>query len=541
MPGSSACGIASYDAAARSPSATAGQQRARRAGEDNVTELPHEQRIERAASDLAMDEFRVAGHRLVDALANFYESLPTRPVTRGETVRSLRALLPPRPLPEAGRPAPELLDEITPFLIEHSLHNGHPRFFGYITSSAAPLGALADLLASGINQNCGLRDLSPAANEIEMQAVQWLAELVGYPTPCGGIMVSGGNMANILALLAARHAKLGPDVRRDGLRNVPGRPRIYASQGTHTWLQKAVDVAGLGTDAVRWVATDRDQRIDPTGLPEAIARDRAAGDLPFLLIGTAGNVSTGAVDALDALAAIARQHGLWFHVDGAYGAPAACLPDAPAALKALALADSLALDPHKWLYAPIEVACTLVRNPDALRDAFSFRPPYYRLGDEADAGSVDYFEHGLQNTRGFRALKVWLGLQQAGRAGYEAQIRGNIALAARLAEIVRRTPGLEPGTRHLSIATFRYRPADSLDGPEWRGWLDELNRQLLVDLQRGGEAYLSNAVFDDGYFLRACIVNFRTRESDIDELVASVLRSGSAVEARLRPTRPTLR
>jgi glutamate/tyrosine decarboxylase-like PLP-dependent enzyme len=496
---------------------------------------------EHPASDLGTDEFREAGHRLVDALADFYQSLGTRRVTPGETVRALRELLPPRPLPEHGRPAAGLLAEITPFLIEHSLHNGHPRFFGYITSSAAPLGALADLLAAGINQNCGLRDLSPAANEIEMQSVQWLAELVGYPSPCGGIMVSGGNMANILALLAARHAKLGPDVRREGLRSARGRPRIYASTGTHTWLQKAVDVAGLGTEAVRWIAVDRDQRIDTTGLPEAIAADRAAGELPFLLIGTAGNVSTGAVDALDELAAISSEHGLWFHVDGAYGAPAACLAEAPAALKALDQADSLALDPHKWLYAPIEVACTLVRDPNALRDAFSFRPPYYRLGDEADLGSLDYFEHGLQNTRGFRALKVWLGLQQAGRAGYERQIRGNIALAVRLAELVRRTPRLETGTQHLSIATFRYRPADAGASPEWRTWLDELNRQLLVDLQRGGEAYLSNAVLDEGYFLRACIVNFRTRESNIDGLVASVLRCGQAVEARLRPTRPPSR
>jgi glutamate/tyrosine decarboxylase-like PLP-dependent enzyme len=506
-----------------------------------VTERPPEYRIERAASDLGTDEFREAGHRLVDALADFYRSLPARPVTPGETVRELRALLPARALPETGRPAAELLAEITPFLIEHSLHNGHPRFFGYITSSAAPLGALADLLASGINQNCGLRDLSPAANEIEMQAVQWLAELVGYPTPCGGIMVSGGNMANILALLAARHARLAFDMRRDGLLEAPGRPRIYASKGTHTWLQKAVDVAGLGTDAIRWIDTDRDQRIDTSGLSQSISKDRHAGDLPFLLIGTAGNVSTGAVDALDELAAIARKHELWFHVDGAYGAPAACLPEAPAALKALAQADSLALDPHKWLYAPIEVACTLVRNSNALRDAFSFRPPYYRLGDEADLGSVDYFEHGLQNTRGFRALKVWLGLQQAGLAGYQQQIRGNIGLAIRLAEVVRRTPGLEIGTQHLSMTTFRFRPADAGDSPEWRAWLDELNRQLVIDLQRSGEAYVSNAVLDGTYFLRACIVNFRTRASDIDGLVASVLRLGRVVEARLRPTRPSPR
>jgi glutamate/tyrosine decarboxylase-like PLP-dependent enzyme len=506
-----------------------------------VSERPPAYQIERAASDLGTDEFREAGHRLVDALADFYRTLPAHRVTPGESVDALRRLLPPRPLPETGRPAAELLAEITPLLIEHSLHNGHPRFFGYITSSAAPLGALADLLASGINQNCGLRDLSPAANEIEMQSVQWLAELVGYPTPCGGIMVSGGNMANILALLAARHARLAFDVRRDGLIRASGRPRVYASKGTHTWLQKAVDVAGLGTDAIRWIATDPDQRIDPGELPALIAKDRAAGDLPFLLIGTAGNVSTGAVDPLDELAAIARENQLWFHVDGAYGAPAACLDDAPPELRALAEADSLALDPHKWLFAPIEVACTLVRDPDALRDAFSFRPPYYRLGDDADRGSVDYFEHGLQNTRGFRALKVWLGLRQAGREGYARQIRRNIDLAARLDDIVRRTPELEAGSRHLSLATFRYRPVDAGDSAEWRAWLDELNRELLVLLQHSGEAYLSNAVLDAGYFLRACIVNFRTRESDIDALVACVLRLGREVAARLRPTEPRSR
>jgi glutamate/tyrosine decarboxylase-like PLP-dependent enzyme len=455
-------------------------------------------------------------------------------VTSGESAAALERLLPPGPLPTSGTPAAELLAGIVPILFDHSLHNGHPRFFGYITSSAAPLGALADLLAAGINANCGLRDLAPAANLIERQTLQWLAELVGFPTPCGGIMVSGGNMANILGFLAARHAQLDWDVRSEGLYPGAGRPRVYASRETHTWIQKAADLAGLGTDAIRWIATDARQRIDTDALARQIAADRDAGDLPLLVVGTAGNVSTGAVDPLDAIAAIARREQLWLHVDGAYGAPAACLPEAEPALKALALADSVALDPHKWLYAPIEAACTLVRDPDALRAAFSFRPPYYRL-DNNETGGIDYFEHGLQNTRSFRALKVWLCLRQAGRSGYEEQIRRDIGLARRLDERARITPDIEAGTHNLSLTTFRFRPDDADTTPGWERYLDRLNRALLIELQTGGEAYVSNAVLQDRYFLRACIVNFRTTDADVDALLDIVVRIGRAIDARERP------
>jgi aromatic-L-amino-acid decarboxylase len=489
---------------------------------------------------MSAEEFRQAGYRLVDALAEFYASLPERPVTRGESVDQLRRILAPAALPMEGRSGKELLEEITPLLFDHSLHNGHPRFFGYITSSAAPLGALADLLAAGINQNCGLRDLAPLANEIERQTIAWLAELIGFPVACGGIMVSGGNVANILALLAARHARLDRNLRRDGVAVGAGRPRVYGSRETHTWIQKAADIAGLGTDAIRWIATDAEQRMDPDALARKIGRDRDAGDLPFMIVGTAGNVSTGAIDPLPELAAVAREHGLWFHVDGAYGAPAACLPEAPDPLKALTLADSVALDPHKWLYAPLEAACTLVADPDALRNAFSFRPPYYRLGDEADAGGLDYFEHGLQNSRGFRALKVWLSLRQAGRRGYEQCIRADIDLARRLNARAEAEPEIEAGTRHLSISTFRYRPTDADSSAGWRQYLDGLNEALLIRLQKSGEAYLSNAVLDGRYFLRACIVNFRTRESDVDALIEIVLRHGRRLDADMRPAPESL-
>jgi aromatic-L-amino-acid decarboxylase len=489
-----------------------------------------------AAGEMDSAEFRRAGHWLIDALADFYESLPERPITPGESAADLGAILPPAPLPQEGCAGTDLLESITPLLFDHSLHNGHPRFFGYITSSAAPLGALADLLAAGINQNCGLRDLAPAANAIEIQAVAWLAELIGFPTPCGGLMVSGGNVANIVAFLAARRDRARWDIRREGLSASTGRPRVYASRETHTWIEKAADISGFGTDAIRWIATDAAQRLDTDALERALEQDRRAGDWPVLIVGTAGNVSTGAIDELETIAAIAREHEIWFHVDGAYGAPAACLPEAPKALESIALADSVALDPHKWLYAPIEAACTLVRDPEALRNAFRFRPDYYRLDDDSGGGGLDYFEHGLQNTRGFRALKVWLCLRQAGRLGYEQSIRKDIALARRLFERAKATDELEAGTCNLSITTLRYRPADAATTPAWNDYVDRLNQSLLIEIQKGGAAYLSNAVINDCYFLRACIVNFRTRESDIDALVELVVALGRKIDATLRPT-----
>ena len=493
-------------------------------------------RAERAALDMSAEEFRAAGHRLIDRLAEFYDSLRTRPVTRGETPDVIRGLVGRGTLPATGTSAVELLEEIVPLLCEHSLHNGHPRFLGYITSSAAPLGALADLLAAAVNPNVGKWDLAPVATEIEAQAVRWLAELVGYGAPCGGIMVSGGNMANILAFLAARHAKAPWDVRANGVGADPRRLVVYASRETHTWIQKAADLSGIGTSAIRWLAVDVEQRLQVTELERELHADRAAGCWPFLVVGTAGSVSTGAVDPLREIAAVARRHGLWFHVDGAYGAPAAALPEAPDDLKALALADSLALDPHKWLYTPLEAACIVVRDPAALMRAFSYRPRYYHLDVEGAEEMTNYFEHGLQNSRGFRALKVWLCLRQVGRRGYERMIRDDVALARRLFAAAGRHAELEARTLGLSIATFRYRPTAAHAGGEaWSKYLDELNTKLLGALEREGECFVSNAVIDGAQYLRACIVNFRTRIADVDALPELVASRGRRLDAELRP------
>jgi len=491
---------------------------------------------ETAPQDMSPAEFRKAGYELVDRIGDFLESLPTRPITAAQTPENVRKLIGTGGLPAQGRPAGELLNEAADILFNHSLHNGHPRFFGYITGSASPLGMLADLLAASVNPNMSIWDISPVASEIESQSIRWIAELIGYPAGGDGITVSGGNMANILGFIAARTAKAPWDIRRSGLYADDHRLTVYASRETHTWVEKATDITGLGTDAVRWIDTDAQQRIDIEALEQRIDQDLADGCLPFLVIGTAGNVSTGAIDPLASLAQICAARNLWFHVDGAYGAPAAALPEASEDFAGLALADSLALDPHKWLYVPLEAAITFVRDPEALVNAFSFRPSYYASKDDSDDQGNDFYERGLQNSRGFRALKVWLCLRQAGRDGFIESIRANIGLAKRLHELAAEHAELEACTLNLSLATFRYVPEDLTPGSApIENYLNELNQQLLQVLQKGGELFVSNAIVDEKYLLRACVVNFRTTINDIDALPDVIAREGRAVDASLRP------
>ena len=481
---------------------------------------------------MSSQEFRALGTQLIDRIANFLDSLPERPVTPAESPSVVRkALTAERSLPREGTSAELLLNHAADLLFDHSLFNGHPRFWGYVTSSAAPIGALGDLLAAAVNPNTGAWLLSPIASEIEAQTVRWIAEMLNYPAECGGLFVSGGNMANFVCFLAARQAMAGWDVRTAGMAGP--QLRVYCSKETHTWIQKAADMSGLGTEAIRWIATDENMQMDVEALRKQIADDIEAGDKPVMVVGTAGTVSTGAIDPLPELAALCREFDLWFHVDGAYGGLAAVLPDAPAALMGLHEADSVAVDPHKWLYAPLEAGCALVRNPEKLRDAFAYHPPYYHFGVEA----INYFDLGPQNSRGFRALKVWLALQQVGRDGYVQMISDDIRLARELFERIRAYPELEALTHSLSITTFRYVPAD-IDSSDAKAasYLDKLNLELLTRIQNSGKAYLSNAVIHGKFALRVCIVNFRTSLADVEALLPIVTGMGNELDTELRPS-----
>jgi glutamate/tyrosine decarboxylase-like PLP-dependent enzyme len=489
-------------------------------------------------SPLAMDAatFRAVGHRLVDQLAELLESVPRRPVTHDESPSAVRDALDLKgPLPERGTEAGPLLETVAQLLFDHSLFNGHPRFFGYVTAPPAPIGILGDFLAAAVNPNVGAWMLSPAATEIESQTVRWIAELIGYPVDCGGLLVSGGNMANFVCFLAARAAKADWNVREEGITGDSRRRlRVYGSAETHTWIQKAADLAGLGTASIRWIPTDADLRMDVAALRRQIDSDAAAGDIPFIVVGTAGTVSTGAVDPLSDIAALCKALNIWFHVDGAYGGFAVAAPEAPDDLRALSDADSVAVDPHKWLYAPLEAGCALVRDPEKLRAAFAYHPAYYQFEERA----TNYVDFGPQNSRGFRALKVWLALRQVGAAGYRKMISDDIRLSRAMAAAVRRYPELQFMTQGLSITTFRYVPADlqnSLGQDLIENYLDALNQELVDRIQRGGEAFVSNAVIRGRYVLRACIVNFHTGAVDVEAVPEIAVRLGRTVDARLRP------
>lgn len=487
--------------------------------------------------EMTPEAFREAGHLLVDEIAAFLESLPARPVTRDKTPSTVRSLLPSE-LPENGTEPTTLLADAAPLLFGHSLFNGHPRFFGYITSSAAPVGALADLLAATVNPNMGAWELSAVASEIEGQCVRWIAELLKLPGKTEGLLVSGGNMANFVCFLAARRSKGGEALREQGLSGDAGRLLVYASTETHTWIQKAADLFGHGTASIRWIPVTDDLTIDTETLLGQIEEDRRLGARPFLLVGNAGTVGTGAVDPLPRLAEIAREQDMWFHADGAYGALAVLSDEAPAELAGLGEADSVAMDPHKWLYTALEAGCALVRHPGALRDTFAYSPPYYRFDGEKKDPRTNYLELGLQNSRGFRALKVWLGLRQAGRAGYRKMIGDDIRLTRELHRLVEAEPRLEAMTCALSISTFRFVPEDLEPGTEAVDtYLNELNEELLHRLKVSGEAYLSNAVIDGTFALRACIVNFRTSLADVEAVPGIVLRHGEATDRNLRSGR----
>ena len=481
------------------------------------------------------EDFRRLGHKLVDEIAARLAAIPAGPVTPGETPAAVReAIGAAALLPERGADPGEVLERATKLVFEHSLFNGHPRFFGYITSSPAPIGMLGDLLAAAANPNAGAWTLSPAATEIELQTVRWIAELIGYPRECGGLLTSGGNMANFIGFFAARVAKAPWKIRQDGMTGEASRVlRVYASAETHTWIQKATDLSGLGTDAVRWIETDGQQRMSMAALERQIAADRARGDLPFMVVGTGGSVSTGAVDPLPQIAALCKEQDLWFHVDGAYGALAAAVPDCPADLRAMAQADSVAVDPHKWLYAPLEAGCALVRDPKHLSDAFSYHPPYYHLESEV----VNFVDLGLQNSRGFRALKVWLALQQAGASGYRSMIARDMTLAGEMAEAVKAHGEFELFTLSLSIATFRFVPADlrpRLGDETVERYLDDLNRALLDASQRSGEVFVSNAVIRGRYVLRGCVVNIHSTSSDVRAVPGLLAPLGRRLDGEMR-------
>lgn len=473
-----------------------------------------------------------------DRTVDLYEELLGRlrdlPITQGRPAPEVRDAV-AIDVPEEPMPDEELFAYLREVVFEHSSFPGHPRFMAYVSGSGTVPGAAADLLAAGVNMNLGGWVLSPAATEIELQLTRTLASWFGMPEGSGGLIVSGGAMANFVALKAARDHRAGWDVRREGVAAGP-RLALYLSEETHVVSSRAADMLGLGTDAVRKIPVDEEYRVDLGALREAVARDRAAGVRPFAVVASAGTVATGAIDPLPEIADLCAEEGLWFHVDAAYGGPAAFTNDLRPQFAGIERADSIAFDPHKWLYTPHSGGCVLVRDPQVLPDSFSVVASYTFQDKERTGRGVDGHQLGPQFSRGFWALKVWVSLLAHGRRAYARRISHDAALARYLGVRADERPDFELVCPvGLSICCFRYVPPD-LPGHEGREeYLDLLNERLMTLSQQDGRVFFSNAVLRGRFVLRVCIVNFRTEAVDLDAVLDVAAEIGARVDAELRP------
>jgi glutamate/tyrosine decarboxylase-like PLP-dependent enzyme len=483
---------------------------------------------ETAIREWTSDEIRALGYRVVDIIARHLTELPTRPVFRPVPLDLQRSFL-EEPVPEEGRPAADVLADFEERIEPYPFGNGHPGFFGWVNPPPTVIGIFADALAAAMNPSCA--GGNHAAVYVERQVVDWFRSLYGFPAESMGLLVSGGSMASLTALTVARHVRADVDVRSTGLQASHSRLCVYKTREGHGCVQKAIELLGLGSDNIRVVDHDSNMRMVPSSLEATIADDRSHGRIPMAVVASAGTVNTGAIDPIDDLADVCERHGVWLHVDGAYGAPAILTTRYREALLPLARCDSLALDPHKWLYVPVEAGLVLIRHGDAMRSAFSLVPPYLRTdGSRTGVGGPPWFsEYGFQQTRAFRALKVWMALRHHGLSGYRTAIDHDLSLASRLADTVRRTPELELFTpSSLSVVCFRYIPENLRAN---NAAINEINQRLLERLQLNERVFLSSTVIDDTVWLRACIVNYRTRDADVDALTDVVMRHGAAVMA----------
>jgi len=447
--------------------------------------------------------------------------LPVAPMAAAGDVAAAMML----PIPEAPLSAREIAELLRPMVFDHSALCGHPGFLAYISGSGTVPGAAADLLAAGLNPNVGGWSLSGGATELELHLMRWMAERFDLPAGAGGLMTSGGAASNFTALKAARDARAPGDVRANGIDGLG--LVLYASQEAHATIAEAADMMGMGERAVRSIPTDEAFRMAADELERAVADDLASGLHPFCVVATAGSTATGAIDPIPAVADICERHGLWLHVDAAYGGAAAFSPELRPLLAGIDRADTIAFDPHKWLYTPQSSACLLARDPQTLRAAFSIDAAYVREDAELSGRGVNIGELGPQWSRAFLALKVWMSLAAHGTEAYARRIAHDVELARYLDDRVREHPDLEsmcPVT--LSIACFRYAPAGVDDAA-----LDALNERLMIEIRRHGRTFPSNAVLNGRYGLRACFVNHRTEADVVDDLVDAAVSLGSGLLA----------
>jgi glutamate/tyrosine decarboxylase-like PLP-dependent enzyme len=483
--------------------------------------------------DPSAAEIRRWGNAAIEAMASYLDSIRDRRVYPSTTARQIREKL-DLALPNEGVGFDRLLETFNDVIVATSRHNGHPRMFGYVQAPGTAIAAIADLLASMLNANLTAWRSAPAAVEIERLTIDWIKQILGVDVGAAGLFVSGGSMANLAALAAARRAKAPADLTSKGAQCLHKAMRVYISEETHHSVAKAAALLGLGRDNVRTVGVDERFKIHIGDLVAKITEDLAAGHLPFCVVANAGTVVTGAFDPLAQVSQVARRFNLWMHVDASYGGFAALAPSARDLFDAMPEADSVALDPHKWLYLPVDCGCVLYRDAQAARATFAHEAEYTRVLEQEPDEAFAFWDYGPELSRRFRALKVWMMLKGVGLRALGEAIEKDLACARHLERLVRASEDFEMlAPVELSIFCFRYVPprlksalasADEVERVRIDEQLDALNERLLVELQRDGSSYLSNARLRGRFSLRGCVMNYRTTLRDMEILLEDLRR-----------------
>lgn len=470
------------------------------------------------------EAFRAAAHRALDDAVDYLRDVRERPAWQPVPDSVKKELA--EPLPPQGVPFTSVYAQFVRDILPYATGNIHPRFWGWVHGSGTPGGAVAELLAATMNANVGGRD--HAAVYVERQVIAWFRELFGFPGPDGGVLLTGTSGANLVALLAARTRALGPEVRKRGVYASGERLCAYASSATHACVKKAFEMAGLGSDRLRVLPADARQKLDPQLLRAAIESDAARGLRPFFVVGNAGSVDAGAVDDLAALARTASEFDLWFHVDGAFGAAACLSPRLQPKFEGIERADSIAFDFHKWLHAPYDAGCILIRDPEIERATFAGGGPYFtRMPRGTGAGDPWFADYGPDLSRGFRALKIWFTIKEHGARGLAAAIERNCDQARELHAQLTADPDFEPLLEpELQIVCFRPRRG-SFDQAQ----IDRLVDRSVMSLQESGAAVISTTTIAGQRAMRLCITNHRTVEADLQEALEAlraIVRDGRA-------------
>ncbi len=495
--------------------------------------------------DMPPEEFRAAAHRLVDWVADYLENTGRYPVLAQTTPGALRRRLPAQ-APEQGEPLDAILKDFDQLVMPGVTHWNHPAFFAYFAITASGPGILGEWLSGALNVNAMLWKTCPAANELEEVVLAWLREMLGLPPEFMGVVMDTASVSSLCALAAAREALTELSVRERGLAGRPEVPRlrVYVSEQAHSSIDKAAIVLGFGLEGVRKIPADAEFRMRPQALAAALAEDRRAGWLPLAVVATVGTTSSTSVDPVPAIADICAREKLWLHVDAAYAGPAAILPECRWALEGCQRADSLVLNPHKWLFTPFDFSAFYCRRPALVRAAFSLVPEYLRTPEDPEARN--YMDYGIQLGRRFRALKLWFILRYFGRKGIEERLRQHIAWAQRFAQQVDANPDFERlAPAPFSVVCFRARPsalakrlvrASAEEQAAIETYVEELNAAVMEAVNATGQAYLSHTKLNGRYALRLAIGNLRTTWEHVERAWKLLQEHAARLDAERRPT-----